>query len=911
MTNNQAPTAAHASGATPRTIEARVTGLVSRYGEGVVAIGMSGHWSAGETVEINSTTWPVRQCDSVLSMGLALTELETQDGRGVVLTSLSESDLPEDMLARLQGRRLHRLDPWDSVLALFGADDLDPRVPRDDWLAQLLIASAPAEGYAPCQGNTLDADTVWGCLFRRYLEFGEDVIDAKALLRWLLQPSGAANWQRLDSDRRDVFRTEVKRRAGDLPLLFLTVVESGYAESLLALGLVCEVLFEKNGTIRSGRELAVGRMERYLGGKPLDPGLGARWFHIAREVLGELDTEAAQKHLSRAQSLLDAMQVSEAGAQSQLLQQGLENRLVEFANALNAALDAPGMVHDVEEALARVRAHHLSAMHVERVERLNMALRLLRYLVGTRADRAATKPQPGLQKLSERHQIEHSFVDWARRTLLGSEPDETLGAALENLLSAVRRDREETNKRFAQALADWDRQPFADSAFVGVESVLDRVVAPLAKEAPVLLLVMDGMDYGAYRELEADLTAQGWAAYGPAGTRRVLSGLSTVPSVTSVARTSLLSGEISQGNADRERKKFASHKGMMEALGAGRPKPALYHKASLSEGGADLSEELRKEIANTKRRIIGVVLNAIDDHLAKSDQIRLKWGTEQFRQLSALLEAARINGRTVILTSDHGHVMDWHSHKPCSAEDGRWRRTEGEPRDGEILVKNPAVRAGLDVDSVIVPWSESIRYVRRSNGYHGGVTPQEIVVPVSVLRFIAMDDSDDLPGWEALPEREPSWWHGEPLETEAPALAKRSAPAQPVAPRRDDHPQLGLLEEAGQGDESEHGRLGDLVDQLLSSATYKRQQKAAGRVAPKEEVLRQFLKSLLEADGRLSRKALATTLAMPEFRARTQLAAMQRVLNVDGYAVVREDPSNREVLLDRRLLQKQFDLGEN
>ena len=370
MTNSQAPTRAHASGATPRTIEARVSGLVARYGEGLVAIGMSSHWSAGETVEINSARWPVRQCDSVLSLGLALTELEEEGGRGVVLTSLSEGDLPEDMLARVLGRRLHRLDPWDSVLALFGADHLDPRVPRDDWLAQLLIATAPADGYNPCQGNTLDADTVWLSLFQRFLEFDEDVIDAKALLRWLLQPRRAANWQRLDSDHRYVFLAEFTKRAGGLSPLFLSVVESGHAESLLALGLVCEVLFEENGAIRPGRELAVGRMERYLGGKPLDPGLGVRWFHLAMEVLRELDADAAQKHLARAQSLLDAMQISEAAGESQLLQQGLEHRLVEFANALNAALDEPGKIRDAEAAFDRVRAHHLSPMHGERVERL-------------------------------------------------------------------------------------------------------------------------------------------------------------------------------------------------------------------------------------------------------------------------------------------------------------------------------------------------------------------------------------------------------------------------------------------------------------------------------------------------------------------------------------------------------------
>ena len=43
-------------------------------------------------------------------------------------------------------------------------------------------------------------------------------------------------------------------------------------------------------------------------------------------------------------------------------------------------------------------------------------------------------------------------------------------------------------------------------------------------------------------------------------------------------------------------------------------------------------------------------------------------------------------------------------------------------------------RAALPVEHrLIAPWSEKVRYSFKKNGYHGGVTMQEMVVPVTVL----------------------------------------------------------------------------------------------------------------------------------------------------------------------------------
>lgn len=35
--------------------------------------------------------------------------------------------------------------------------------------------------------------------------------------------------------------------------------------------------------------------------------------------------------------------------------------------------------------------------------------------------------------------------------------------------------------------------------------------------------------------------------------------------------------------------------------------------------------------------------------------------------------------------------------------------------------------------TVVMPWSEKVRYSGKRDGYHGGASPAEVVVPIAVL----------------------------------------------------------------------------------------------------------------------------------------------------------------------------------
>src|SRR5206468_4005139 len=131
-----------------------------------------------------------------------------------------------------------------------------------------------------------------------------------------------------------------------------------------------------------------------------------------------------------------------------------------------------------------------------------------------------------------------------------------------------------------------------------------------------------------------------------------------LPTVTDASRTSLLCGALRRGPSQVEREGFRKHPGLVAASRSGFP-PVLFHKGDLVEaGGVGLAASVRDEIARTARQVVGIVINAVDDHLAKGDQLRLRWTCDAIQPLQWLLDAARDAGRVLVLTSDHGHVVD-------------------------------------------------------------------------------------------------------------------------------------------------------------------------------------------------------------------------------------------------------------
>ena len=363
--------------------------------------------------------------------------------------------------------------------------------------------------------------------------------------------------------------------------------------------------------------------------------------------------------------------------------------------------------------------------------------------------------------------------------------------------------------------------------------------------------------------------------------------VAALPTVTEISRTSLLSGRLVRGNAALERTAFAAHQRLREVSRAGKP-PLLFHKADLG-AGPELSERVRMALADAGQRVVGIVHNAVDAQLAGSDQIEVLWTTEVLRQLAPLLRAAREAGRLIILTGDHGHVLDAGTTLVQAGPGDRWR-SGGRARDGEIEVQNGRVFSPDGTQGAVLAWSEKLRYAAKRSGYHGGGSPQEVLVPLAVLTSgVAPRD------WVEAPPAEPTWWS----ESEALPAVTSISPAPTGRRRTTGQPSLFDLPPAPDA----------WIDDLFASPTYIAQRGLAGRGAPDDPVVRALVSALAARGGRLSRTALAQALQLPAFRTAGLVNAARRVLNVDQAQVLSIDATADEVVLDIRLLRLQFEMG--
>jgi hypothetical protein len=326
----------------------------------------------------------------------------------------------------------------------------------------------------------------------------------------------------------------------------------------------------------------------------------------------------------------------------------------------------------------------------------------------------------------------------------------------------------------------------------------------------------------------------------------------------------------------------------------------LFHKGELVEAGAaGLSAVVRDAIRDTHRKIVGVVVNAVDDHLARSDQLRFSWTISQFHHLDALLYEARLANRAVIMTSDHGHVLeDGTQHLTGSAEE-RWRSFSEILAEQEVVFEGPRVEQATGLRRIIVPWSETVRYGQKKQGYHGGATPQEVLVPIGV--FATLDRA--IAGWEALPDCTPKWWN--PMEgppTEARSVSDRMTRGSKESPEGQ-----GSLFGGVRMDDGEE-RSADWIVRLLRSSVFTAQRRIAGRKAPSEQHVEAFLRALDHHHFRIPRRALAEALGQPDVRMSHMLMRLQHLLNVDGYQIISVDEDSGIIELNRQRLNQQFQL---
>lgn len=872
-----------------------------------------------ETLSQRGRQFALRWCDSTLAIRAALCDLDAQgeEAPGVIIvTPLGGHQLADDILARLAKGRVFQPEGWELVRQLFQARETDARLGRYAWMPQSLIDAAARGPYAPVPNGFLGLEAAWQAVLERFLGIPTARPDLLALLEWSQRPGADEGLAALPSAARAAVLEWLAETAGTAGALVVGCVQARRTADALPLGLACGVVFAPEGEGQVVLGQAAVRLERFVENRHIGVAEGRAWAQAAEQLAQAAGAEASRAALERADALLAEVGAAAFAQLSHWLPRGLDQRLRVFAETLTAQVSSPGAAElaQVEEQADRALRHRLLAAQPPRAERLDMARRLARWLL-------APPPAADSFPSAAAWQAEQgAFVDWARFRLLGGDELAELSRAYAACRAAVGARREPFARAFAEALVAWNaNQPSLEGWLLPVEAVLERLLAPLAAAHPVLLLVMDGLSLSIFRELFMSSASHGWTEWVPEGSGRAHLGVAALPTVTEVSRASLLSGQLTLGAAAQEKKGFAAHPALLAHSAATAP-PRLFHKGELSESG-HLAQSVRAAVTDLRQRVLGVVYNAVDDHLSGPDQLHQRWRLEDLRLLLPLLSEAREARRVVLLSADHGHLLEEHTQQLPGAEPDRWRPGHDSREPHELTLRGGRVLTREASRSVVCLWGEGTRYNGRKNGYHGGVSPQEVLVPLAVLAPLGLD----LPGWTPAPPPQPEWWEAAPSPTLPPPQAAADAPPASRKPRPAKAPsvpagqsQLFAPEElpahgppTGSPVASPSAPPGglDWMDALLGSPVYASQQQLAARVALKETSMRALLGALHERGGKLSRTALAQRLAQPEVRLTGTLSAARRVLNVDQSPVLVVDEAAGMVELNLPLLRQQFRLG--
>ncbi len=518
----------------------------------------------------------------------------------------------------------------------------------------------------------------------------------------------------------------------------------------------------------------------------------------------------------------------------------------------------------------------------------------------------------------------------------GGDADDVLADAYSQIGAQVRAKRRELDRAFSERLAVWTADRTTPGAMLTVESFLDQVVAPVVAcpGRRVLLLLVDGMSAAIAAELGEELRGH-WSEFDPlqnaagAPARRAVAA--ALPTLTAVSRTSLFAGTLMKGDQNDEKRLFPQH-----PCWNGAP-AAVFHKDDLRspDTGSPFSTALTDALADGHTHV-AVVLNTVDDRLAKEQKLGDgTWEAKEIGGLEPLLRAARANDMTVLLTSDHGHVVERRSSKldvtGAAVGSARHRNPGGPVTPAEIELAGPRVVWPEPGSQIIALRDHDTRYTALKAGYHGGATLAEFAIPLLALLPFGAEPPT---GWRELGDPAPSWWvedAAKAIGADAGAMPDTSvtrprrkqttkaappvsegaislfgedavalaAPQEPASPAAEPVtvPASAAAEDAAAA----------LVERLMATELYQAQLDLLARKPRDKAVLPKALAALVEA-GTLPMTALAERAGHPATRAPGFAATLAQLLNYDGAQILEILPDNRTLRLHRAQLIEQFGL---
>jgi hypothetical protein len=279
----------------------------------VIGIRAPGRWAGERVKRHGQETYIIKQCDSPLALRIALRRMQDQDqaedaglaATTVLITSLDDAELSDDIRLRLAKRRLIPIDSWQIVKSLFQAHAIDPRLSGRRWIADALMEFTPEGNYPAVAGGFLDAETVWPILLTRVIGLANDRPDLAVILRWSIEAGSAARFREASPEFRAAASAWLADMAGNAASTVLGCVAANPRPDALAVGLAAGVVYHV--TAKGKLEKAAGKMEeRFLGRSSPDAATVERWSAMGAEVvrLQITDSRLKQSLLDRADEIL-------------------------------------------------------------------------------------------------------------------------------------------------------------------------------------------------------------------------------------------------------------------------------------------------------------------------------------------------------------------------------------------------------------------------------------------------------------------------------------------------------------------------------------------------------------------------------------------------------------------------------
>ncbi|MDO9020474.1 MAG: BREX-2 system phosphatase PglZ [Myxococcales bacterium] len=837
--------------------------------------------------------------------------------------------LPADLAGRLATGAVKNVSTESRLRRRFGGVSLHPDVQRQRALCDALLEDG-APVALPAGAAQLDLDTAWRVLLHARAGFPSD---GPATLSRLLSHASTASppssWLALGTahpELRAALSGWLARAIDPAAPALWNAWEQGFGEPIAALTLLLGPVAPRLGSsayLRLQARVWLARVSPSLADAiGADVGALSRWGEAEAPLLRRLEQEAPRVVTALVRAADDLVhpdageaEVRSAVAPSTVL--GLAWTLAQdaFGASLSACLATPSKeaFERSRELLRAVERHRQAATHPDVVERAQMGLRLLGWraqrpdLAYLRTDGA---PWEVAIRLAQDYVAQGGFADLCRRCVRGAS-EGTLGRALTDVEEEADRLRDEDDRAFAEGLRAWSGGGRRSEQAVPIERALEVFGADFLRDGPhrkLLVILLDGAAWANVVELLTDLETRGYGLlrWRP---KRALAGaaappvLAALPTVTQVSRAAFFAGKVPEAGDTRptsaDPTRFAANTALRKV--ADGAKLLLAPELQTAAGGAS-PESLR--LVRGDGRVVGVVVNAIDDQLHGSRQVRVRYTLDAIKPLADLLRAATEAGRAVLFAADHGHVPGARLRSVGARGEGheaRWRvLREGEsPSAAEAVFQGDGVwspRAGQRV--ALRTQETDVWGIASGDGAHGGATLAEVVAPAVMvvgtnLARSTLEAEQDA-GLEAQPLPRPRWWE---LEWSAPAKRPvessppREPPRQPALPTMVIEPPRPVV--AAPVPAPVASRWSKL---LLGSAAY------VELPTPQKERLRSqvvpLVDALMEREGRMDIGALERALKLLPGRGEGVVSVVSEILNLEGYPVLTFDPATRLVTLD-------------